>query len=161
MPSVLVIYDSRSGNTEKVAVLVAEGVGQVEGINCMLKKVGDVSLDDLLKADGIIVGSPTYYGTMSGKIKTLLDESVELHGKLQGKVGAAFTSSGGTASGAETTILSMLQALLIHGMIVQGTPRAQHYGLAIVGAPKESDKNKCREFGARVARLTAKIACRE
>jgi NAD(P)H dehydrogenase (quinone) len=158
MPNVLVVYDSRSGNTEKAAVLVAEGARQVEGINCTLKRVERVSLDDLLKADGIIVGSPTYYGTMSGKIKTLLDESVELHGKLQGKVGAAFTSSGGNASGAETTILSILQALLIHGMIVQGTPHAQHYGLAIVGAPRERDKNKCKEFGARTARLTAKIA---
>jgi len=158
MLSVLVIYDSRSGNTEKAAVLVAEGVRQVDGINCTLKRVDNVSLDDLLKADGIIIGSPTYYGTMSGKIKTLLDESVEVHGKLQGKVGAAFTSSGGTASGAETTILSILQALLIHGMIVQGTPRAQHYGLAIVGAPKEKDKNRCREFGERTAKLTMKIA---
>jgi NAD(P)H dehydrogenase (quinone) len=161
MPSVLVIYDSQSGNTEKAAVLVAEGVRQVEGIDCTLKRVDDVSLEDLLKVDGIIIGSPTYYGTMSGKIKTFFDESVELHGKLQGKVGAAFTSSGGTASGAETTILSILQALLIHGMIVQGTSRGQHYGLAIVGAPKERGKNKCREFGARIGKLTAKIACGE
>ena len=157
MSSILVIYDSRSGNTEKAAVLVAEGVKQLNEINCVLKKVDDVSLDDLLKADGIIIGSPTYYGTMSGKIKTLLDESVEIHGKLQGKVGAAFTSSGGTATGAETTILSILQALLIHGMIVQGTPHAQHYGLAIVGAPKEKDQNRCREFGERIARLTVQI----
>jgi NAD(P)H dehydrogenase (quinone) len=161
MPSVLVTYDSQSGNTEKAAVLVAEGARQVEGIDCVLKRVDEVSLDDLSKADGIIVGSPTYYGTMSAKIKALLDKSVELHGKLQGKVGAAFTSSGGTATGAETTILSILQGLLIHGMIVQGTPHAQHYGLAVVGAPKEKDKDMCIEFGARIAKLTVKIASRE
>jgi len=158
MPSVLVIYDSQSGNTEKAAVLVAEGARQIKGINCFLKRVDEVSLDDLSKADGIIVGSPTYYGTMSAKIKALLDKSVELHGKLQGKVGAAFTSSGGTATGAETTILSILQGLLIHGMIIQGTPNAQHYGLAVVGAPKEIDKDMCIEFGARIAKLTTKIA---
>ena len=161
MPNVLIVYDSRSGNTEKAAVLVAEGVSQVEGTDCTLKRVDDVSLDDLSKADGIIIGSPTYYGTMSGKIKTLLDESVEIHGKLQGKVGAAFTSSGGTASGAETTILSILQAFLIHGMVIQGTSHAQHYGLAIVGAPKEKDQNRCREFGERIARLTLKIASKK
>jgi NAD(P)H dehydrogenase (quinone) len=161
MTSVLVIYDSQTGNTEKAAALVAEGVKQVEGIDCLLKRVDDVSLDDLSNADGIIIGSPTYYGTMSGKIKALLDESVELHGKLDGKVGAAFTSSGGTATGAETTILSILQGLLIHGMIVQGTPNAQHYGLAVVGAPKEKDKDMCREFGARIARLTAKITSKK
>ncbi|MBS7615527.1 NAD(P)H-dependent oxidoreductase [Candidatus Bathyarchaeota archaeon] len=158
MSNILVIYDSRSGNTEKTASLVAEGVRQVKDATCTLKRVDCVSLDDLLNADGIIIGSPTYYGTMSGKIKALLDRSVEIHGKLQGKVGAAFTSSGGTASGAETTILSILQALLIHGMIVQGTPYAQHYGLAMVGAPKEKDEKICREFGERIAKLTTKIA---
>jgi NAD(P)H dehydrogenase (quinone) len=161
MPSVLVTYDSQSGNTEKAAVLVAEGVRQIKGIDCVLKRVDDVSLDDLSKADGIIVGSPTYYGTMSAKIKALLDKSVELHGKLQGKVGAAFTSSGGTATGAETTILSILQGLLIHGMIIQGNSSTQHYGLAVVGAPKEKDKAACTEFGARIANLTAKIADKE
>jgi NAD(P)H dehydrogenase (quinone) len=161
MPSVLVVYDSQSGNTEKAAVLVAEGAKQIKEIDCVLKRVDEVSLDDLSKADGIIIGSPTYYGTMSAKIKALLDKSVELHGKLQGKVGAAFTSSGGTATGAETTILSILQGLLIHGMIVQGTPHAQHYGLAVVGAPKEKDNDMCIEFGARIAKLTVKIANRE
>ena len=158
MPKVIVVYDSRSGNTEKAAALVAEGVNGVAGIDCALKKVDGATLDDLLDADGIIIGSPTYYGTMSGKMKQLLDESVELHGRLEGKVGAAFTSSGGTASGAETTILSILEAFLIHGMIVQGTPRAQHYGLAVVGAPDEEEKELCREFGARIGKLVAKIA---
>jgi len=155
---VLVIYDSRTGNTEKVAALVAEGVKEVEGIDCVLKKVDYVSLDDLLKADGIIIGSPTYYGTMSGKIKQLLDISVKLHGKLEGKVGAAFTTSGGTASGAETTILSILEALLIHGMIVQGNPRLQHYGLAVVGTPDVREIDLSRRFGARIANLVANIA---
>lgn len=157
MPLVLVIYDSRTGNTEKVAALVAEGIKEVEGIDCVLKRVDHVSLDDLLKADGIVIGSPTYYGTMSGKIKELLDLSVKLHGKLEDKVGAAFTTSGGTASGAETTILSILEALLIHGMIVQGNPRRQHYGLAVVGTPDEREMELSRKFGVRVANLVAKI----
>ncbi len=161
MPNVLVAYDSQSGNTEKTAALVAEGVKQVKGVRCVLKRVDDVSLDDLLKADGIIVGSPTYYGTMSAKVKALFDRSVELHGKLQGKVGAAFTTSGGTATGAETTILSILQGLLIHGMIVQGNSNNQHYGLAVVGAPKEKDKAVCTEFGDRIAKLTSKITSAE
>jgi len=158
MPDILVVYDSRTGNTEKAAALVAEGIKQVKGVNCILKRVDDVSLDDLLQADGVIIGSPTYYGSMSGKIKDFLDKSVEFHGKLEGKVGAAFTSSGGTASGAETTILSILQALLIHGMIVQGNPHAQHYGLAVVGAPEVKEKDLCKRFGARIARLVVKIA---
>jgi NAD(P)H dehydrogenase (quinone) len=114
-------------------------------------------MEDLLEADGIVVGSPTYYGVMSGKIKNLFDESVKIHGKLEGKVGAAFTSSGGTATGAETTILSILQGFLIHGMIVQGTSNEQHYGLAIVGSPDSKERQLCKKFGNRIAQLVAEI----
>lgn len=49
MATVLVVYDSETGNTEKAARLVAEGVKEVERIECILKRVDDVSLDDLLK----------------------------------------------------------------------------------------------------------------
>jgi len=112
----------------------------------------------MLEADGIIIGSPTYYGCMSSKIKRLLDQSVEIHGQLEGKVGAAFTSSGGTVSGAETTILSVLEALLIHGMIIKGDPHRQHYGLAVVGAPGREEEKLCRRFGAQTARLVMKVS---
>jgi len=119
MPKVLIIYDSRTGNTEKAAMRVAEGAREVEGIQCIIRKVDEAQLEDMIEADGIIIGSPTYYGCMSDKTKALLDRSVKIHGELEDKVGAAFTSSGGTATGAETTILSILKAFLIHGMIVR------------------------------------------
>ena len=159
MVNLLIVYDSRTGNTEKAAFLIAEGARRVSGVNCIVKRVEDATLNDLLNADGIIIGSPTYYGGMSAKIKDLIDRSVEIHGKLEGKVGAAFTTSGGTATGAETTILSMVKAMLIHGMIVKGNPNDKHYGLAIVGAPEsDEDKELCREFGQMVADLTSKIS---
>jgi NAD(P)H dehydrogenase (quinone) len=110
MAKILIVYDSKTGNTEKMAFAVAEGAKQVEGIEVVVKRVEKASLEDLLAADGIIMGSPTYYGQMSAKLKALIDESVKIHGKLEGKVGAAFTSSGGTATGAETTLLSILGA---------------------------------------------------
>ena len=158
---VLIIYDSRTGNTEKAALKVAESVKEVEGVECKVLRVDDARVEDLLEADGIIIGSPTYYGLMSGKVKEFLDRSVKVHGRLEGKVGAAFTSSGGTASGAETTILSILKALLIHGMIVQGNPHGQHYGLAVVGAPDKREEELCISFGSRVARLVKRITSSE
>jgi len=94
---------------------------------------------------------------MSAKLKALIDESVEIHGKLEGKVGAAFTSSGGTATGAETTLLSILQAMLVHGMIVQGRAHSKHYGTVAVGAPNKKELESCRELGKRVANLVAKL----
>lgn len=161
MPKVLIVYDSRTGNTEKAAMKVMEGVTEVEGIECVVRKVHDAKLEDLIESDCIIIGSPTYYGCMSEKIKELIDRSVKIHGKLENKVGAAFTSAGGTASGAETTILSILKALLIHGMIIKGDHEQQHYGLAVVGAPNEEEDKLCRRFGTRTAQLVAKIAAKK
>jgi len=157
MAKILVVYDSRSGNTEKMASAVADGANGVKGVNAVAKKASQTSVEDLIGADGIIMGSPTYYGLMSGKLKTLIDKSVKIHGKLDGKVGAAFTSSGGVASGAETTLLSILQAMLVHGMIVQGRSEAKHYGAAAVGTAKEEDIKSCKDLGKRVARLVMKL----
>lgn len=124
-----------------MAYAVAEGAKQVEGVEVMVKKVSQTSLENLLAANGIIMGSPTYYGQMSAKLKALIDESVKIHGKLEGKVGAAFTSSGGTATGAETTLLSIINAMLVHGMIVHGRAEDKHYGAAAVEKPNKKNLN--------------------
>lgn len=157
MVKILIVYDSKTGNTEKMAFAIAEGAKQVKGVDVVVKKVGETINEDLLSADGIIVGSPTYYGQMSQKIKKLFDKSVKIHGKLEGKVGAAFTSSGGIASGAETTLLSILCAMLIHGMIIQGISETEHYGAASVGSPKGREIKSCRNLGKRVANLVVKL----
>jgi len=154
---ILVVYDSKTGNTAKMATAVAEGAKAVEGTQVTVQRVEATTLADLQGADGLILGSPTYYGEMSATLKDLIDRSVDLHGKLEGKVGAAFTSSGGVASGAETTLLSILQTLLVHGMIVQGRSRSGHYGAAAVGAPDEAEQQSCRDLGERTARLVAQL----
>ena len=157
MLKALIIYDSKTGNTEKMAFMIAKGVKEADDVECVVKRVEDATLEDLIQAHGIIMGSPTYYGCMSGKLKEFLDKSVEIHGKLEGKVGAAFTSSGGTATGAETTLLSILKAMLIHGMIVQGNPNDKHYGMAVVEAPGKKEERLCKTFGHRTAELIRKI----
>ena len=157
MAKILVVYDSVTGNTEKMARYVAEGAMQIQGIEVDTMKVDKVNYGDLEKYDGIIIGSPTYYGVMSGKIKSLIDESEKIHGKLEGKVGAAFTSSGGTASGAETTLISIIEALLIHGMIVRGRSDNSHYGAAAVGTPTKKEQMNCQDLGRKTAELVKKI----
>jgi NAD(P)H dehydrogenase (quinone) len=157
LKKVLIVYDSLGGNTEKLALAVAEGVKKVRGVEVTVKRVENTSLDDLCNADGIIMGSPTYFGQMSGKLKTFIDESVKVYQKLEGKVGAAFTSAGGTATGAETTLLSIIEAMLIHGMIVQGRSGDKHYGSTAVGAPHTKDVDSCRNLGTRVANLVLKL----
>jgi NAD(P)H dehydrogenase (quinone) len=155
MAKVLVVYDSETGNTEKMAKAVQKGILEVDGFTVELKRAKDTTNDDLLAADGIIAGSPVYYGLMSAVLKQVFDASVKIHGKLDGKVGGAFASSGGIATGAETTILSIVEAMLVHGMIVQGNAKGamQHYGAAAKGAPDEKEQKACQHLGTRVAHL--------
>ena len=155
MAKAIVIYYSRSGNTKKMAELVAEGINKA-GIEVTLQDVKNADADELLKYDAIIVGSPVYYGSMSAEIKKLFDETVEFHGKLDGKVGAAFSSSANIAGGNETTILDILNAMLIHGMIIQGDPQGDHYGAVSIGAPDDRSAKECLRMGARIAKLIKK-----
>ena len=121
------------------------------------KRVDEIEADDLLQYDGIIIGSPTYYGTMAAQIKKLLDDSVKFHGKLEGKVGAAFASSANVGGGNETTILDIINALLIHGMVIQGDSKGDHYGPVAVGAPDGRAQKECQRLGERTARLVKKL----
>lgn len=157
MVKILIIYDSKTGNTEKMALAITDGAQQINGVEAIVKKVEKATLQDLQEADGIVMGTPTYYGQMSGKLKAFIDESAKIHGKLKGKVGAAFTSSGGTASGAETTLLSILQTMLIHGMIIQGRHDDKHYGAASVEGPDQESIESCKELGKRVASLAERL----
>ena len=152
---VLIVYDSRSGNTEKMAHAVSEGVSD-EGLDVEVKMVDEASVDELPGVDGLILGSPVYYGLPTAKMKEFIDDSVKYHGKLDGKVGGAFASSGGTHTGAETTVMALNEALFIHGMVIQGTSGSNHYGAASVGAPDEKDIENCRKLGSRVANLVKK-----
>ena len=153
---ILIVYYSQTGNTKKMAGLVAEGV-KSEGVDVELKNVEEVKARELLKADGIIIGSPTYYGSMAYQIKQLLDESVEFHGDLAGRVGAAFSSSANVGGGNETTILDIICAMLIHGMIVQGDSNGDHYGPVAIGAPDARASKQCKRLGQRVAKLVKKL----
>jgi NAD(P)H dehydrogenase (quinone) len=156
MGTVLILYHSKSGNTEEMAKAVEEGV-KSEGIKVIRKKVNRATLKDFLNADGIILGSPTYYGTMAAEMKAFLDRSVQIHGKLEGKVGATFSSGGGLGGGVETSVLDMVKALLIHGMIIQGDPWGSHYGTVSIGKPNAAAKKECKKLGEKVARLVKRL----
>ena len=157
MAKVLVTYFSKTGNTAQMAEIIAEAAAEVEGAEVDLEEVESLSADDLLNYDGVIMGSPVYYGTMAAQCKQLIDESVKHHGKLDGKVGGAFASSGGPGGGNETTVLDILKALMIHGMIVKGEPGGDHYGPIAVGAPDERSRNECLKYGKMVAELCVKL----
>jgi NAD(P)H dehydrogenase (quinone) len=152
----IVIYYSRSGNVKQLGEMIAKAMSE-NGLETDCKSVDKVKVDDLLMYDAIVIGSPTYYGTMAAQIKQLIDETVVKHGQLDGKVGAAFTSSANIGGGNETTILSILQAMLISGMVVQGDPQGDHYGPVSIGKPDQRVEKQCARWGRRIAELTKKL----
>ncbi|MEO0122778.1 MAG: NAD(P)H-dependent oxidoreductase [candidate division WOR-3 bacterium] len=156
MLKALVSYYSRTGNTKKMAEAIARGIKKEE-IEVDLLPLNKIKPKDLLKYNLIVLGSPTYYGLMAGEMKKFIDESVRYHGRLSGKVGGAFTSCGGIAGGAETTILSILEAFLIHGMIIMGESGSYHYGPAAIEKPDKKVLTSCELYGHKLAKLTKMI----
>jgi len=150
MSNALVTYYSGSGNTAKLAEAMADAL-RAEGVEATLKPVSETSVAELEDYDCIVAGSPTYYGTMAWQLKKLFDESVRLHGRLEGKVGGAFTSSANLGGGNETTILDILKAMLIHGMTVVGVSQGDHYGPVAIGPPGERATTQCSRLAANLA----------
>lgn len=159
MVQVLVAYSSRSGNTEKLARAVARGA-EGAGATVVLKSAADVTKEDLVAADGIILGSPVYFGGPTAQMKDLIDRSVGVRRKLRNKVGAAFVTAGHHTGGKETTLLGLLSAFLIHEMVVVGDPieTGGHYGTACLGAPGADDEKAGEMLGHRVVQITSKLA---
>ncbi|HXX35965.1 MAG TPA: NAD(P)H-dependent oxidoreductase [Thermodesulfobacteriota bacterium] len=156
---ILILYYSKGGNTRKVAERIAEGVESVSGAKALLKSTQEVSKDDFVNSAGVIAGSPVYFGAMAWDLKRVFDEYVVVRRKMENKVGAAFATSGDPSGGKETTMMSIVQCLLIYGMIIVGDPMEAtgHYGVACVGAPDEKTNENARKLGNRVAELCKKL----
>ncbi len=155
MAEILIVYYSRAGNTEKLAKAVAEGVREGGG-NPTLNTVDEVDMNELPEYDGIIAGSPVYFGMMAAELKKFFDESVIVRKKMVNKVGAAFVTGAHRTGGKETTLISILQAMLIEGLVVVGDPleTGGHYGAA---GSDEAGLKEGRALGRRVAELAEQL----
>ena len=160
--TVLVVYHSATGNTEKMAQGLAEGAKAVSGTSVVLKRVGEVIRDDLLSADAVIVGSPVYVGSISGQVKTFLDNwgpkfGLEARSRnMHNKVGAAFATGGGDANGKELTMVTILAAMLNQQMIV--ISGVGGFGASATTGPTSPGVNEkeladARDLGKRVAEV--------
>lgn len=156
---ILVLYFSKGGNTKRLAEAIVEGVNSVAGAEAVLKKTEQVTKDDFIEANAIIAGSPVYFGTMAAQLKQVFDEFVSVRKKMENKIGAVFTTSGDITGGKETTMFSIIQALMIYGMIIVGDPMAAtgHYGVSCVGRPDEKNLEHGRLHGKRVAELALRV----
>jgi NAD(P)H dehydrogenase (quinone) len=145
MAKVLVVYHSRTGNTRAMAEAVAEGVKEVAGVDVVLKEAEQVSVSDLIGADALAFGSPTYFSYMAGVLKGILDEAYLSRSQIRGKPFAAFASGGGGQIRAVQSIESVAASCGLHKVCD---------GVAVGGMPTASERQDCRRLGAALARAT-------
>ncbi len=159
MTKILIAYSSKTGNTEKLARAIARGV-EAEGGEPLVKSAPEVTKEDLVSSDGLIFGSPVYFGSPTAEMKELIDRTVGVRRKLVDKVGAAFTTAGNVTGGKETTLLTMLMAFLIHEMVIVGDPieAGGHYGASAKGNPSEEEEHYGELLGKRVVKVARKMS---
>jgi NAD(P)H dehydrogenase (quinone) len=163
MSHILVLYDSKTGNTAKMAALVGEGAASISGTEVRVRLVDEAKPEDLLWCDGLALGSPTNMGLMSWKMKHFWDETMGGHWmKLDGKIGCAFSSAGGWGGGMEIACQSLLTLLMNFGFLIFGVTdyaaklTTCHYGAVTAREPRNEDAQAaCRLLGRRLAEWTA------
>ena len=144
MPKVLVVYFSRTGNTEKMANSVAEGA-KAAGVEVVVKKAELVKIDDLVAADAIAFGSATSWGYMGGKLKDVFENMlIQARDKFNGKPFAVFTSAGAIEGGKKA---AESIEYIVKYFNMQSTAR----GVVSQGNPTDKDKEACKELGKKLA----------
>ena len=163
MGKVLILYDTASGNTARMATLVAEGAQSIPGIEVRQRRIDEATADDVVWCDGLAAGSPTNMGLISWKMKRFWDETMAGQWmKVDGKIACAFSSSGGWGGGTEMACQAMLTVLINFGFLVFGVTdyadklTTAHYGAVTARAPREEGTQAaCRLLGKRLAEWVA------
>ena len=164
---ILVLYHTETGHTKMLADLVAEGAATLPDTEVRLKGVAEATADDLVWCDGVAAGCPTHMGTISWQMKQWWDSVAQpLWPKIDGKIGCAFTSSGGLAGGGELTCLALQIVLMNYGLLVFGVPdyvapgQTLHYGAVCAGRPRsDGERDACRRLGRRLAEWVQTLIC--
>ena len=149
---ILIIYDSRSGMTEKIAKVVAEGARRISGTAVQLKRADALNPKEAATADGYAFGSPSHFGIMSGKMLTALTDLHPMRLKMAGKPMAVFT----TGTGGQVTTLENIERII--GIF---NPNFVKPGIAIETVPGRAnpwkvDKAQAANLGTRLAKAVAK-----
>lgn len=147
MARVLVIYDSRTGNTEKLANAIAEGVRKASGVEAVLKKASEVTPSDLASADAFAFGSPSHFSIMSGEVLKMFTNIYPHRDKVAGKPACIFT----TGSGGQVNALDNMEKVLGNF-----NPKWIKPGIAVHEAPSGKDLEQARKLGEKLAKAAVK-----
>jgi multimeric flavodoxin WrbA len=145
MASILIIYHTQSSNTQKMAEAVAAGAASIKNTKVVLKKAKDATIEDLISCDGIIIGSPEYFGYMAGMIKDFFDRTYEAakgKTKIVKKPYTVFVSAGNDGRNARDQIERICLGYSF---------KKVYEPLILRGLPEKEGLKKCREIGQTIA----------
>lgn len=156
-----IIYHSETGNTRRMAEIITDAAGSVSPeIEARAFHCDKVDLDFVDKSRSVILGCPTYQGTLSWPLKRFLDAPGV---NLAGKLGACFASQnwpgGGGADLAEITIIAgmlVLGMLVYSGGIREGHPFL-HFGAVSTRSPEGLYEERCVKLGENIARKALEL----
>ena len=163
--TILVLYDAKGRSIESMAQAIADGVAASGLAAPSLKTIENATREDLVSADGLILGSPNWSG-ITGFFKQWLDDQGDLWEEraLAGRPGAAFTTGTGRHSGLETTLSQLMHWMLACGMLIVGLPWSErmrisgsYYGATAAGPVRDDDLEQARDLGRRMAEFTARL----
>lgn len=166
---ILIAYHSETGNTEKLAQAVRAGAASVEGVEVTLRKTSEVKAEEILRSDGILLGTPVHWANMTAESRRFLDSVGAALWKARsngdGRAAGVFCTAGGVAMGKDQTRLSVLSAFLTMRFAVLGGVDAAGFGtLGPEATTGEADpgvggkeQEEARNFGVRFARFTLRI----
>jgi multimeric flavodoxin WrbA len=116
-----VAYHTLRGTTRQLAEAAAAGARRAGNTSVVIKPVEKVVKEDLLAADGIVLGCPTYYANIPGAMKVAIDDwSWKMDVDFTDKVGGAFATGGGQTGGKEHVVVSLLLFMVNNRMVVAG-----------------------------------------
>lgn len=145
MPTILVVYYSRSGNTKKLVEGFVNGAKKISNIDIVVRSVNEANVEELLKADAIIFASPSYFRLPAWPLKKFIDESIAVYGRLDGKLGGALCTAG-SEIGALKCIQSLKDTMEEHGMVFIGE------GVWCIEEPDREAMEKASRYGEEIAR---------
>ncbi len=139
----LIVFHSQSGNTEKMAQAVLAGAQVCEGVDTHCLRARQAEVDDLLWADGLLLGTPENLGYMSGALKDFFDRTFyPVQGRIDNLPYGIFISAGNDGTG----------ALMHIQRIARGYPFRQVIEPIIARAEvTEADLLRCHEMGQTLA----------
>ena len=144
MGTILVVYYSDTGNTKKMAELVAEGAAQGKKHAVKTVLVTELDMNEFTAASGYAFGSPDYYTYMAGQMKTFFDRALRHVKKVKGKPFASFVSHGG-GGGAILSLDALGKAIGLKSVAD---------GVKSLGPPSKQTADACRDLGKKLADAT-------